>query len=169
MDKRERILDTARRLAIETGSIPSLDVVATRSGVSKGGLMHHFRSRAALFEGIAEQAIEMMDAELGAAAGRGNVAETWLRLSRSPEDADLYRALLVSFTDAGSTTEALLNRSAEATRRWERMIADELGDPVAAAVVRLLGDGMVMNAVTGGRLPPLEAVLEWLAPRTAGR
>ncbi|WP_294564938.1 TetR/AcrR family transcriptional regulator [uncultured Arthrobacter sp.] len=168
MSNRERILQTARRLAIEAGSVPSLDAVAAASGVSKGGLMHHFRSRAALLDGIAAQAIEAMDEALAAAAEGGNVTETWLRLSMSREDADLYRALLVSFTDSGSTTEALLRRSAEATERWERLIADEVGDPVAAAVIRLLGDGMVMNSVTGDRLPPLESVLEWLKPR-AGR
>ena len=71
MSNRTRILQTARALAVETGSIPSLDDVAEHAGVSKGGLMYHFRSRAALTEGVAMQAIEEMDQALAAAAERG--------------------------------------------------------------------------------------------------
>ena len=69
MSNRTHILQTARTLAVETGSIPSLDDVARHAGVSKGGLMHHFRSRAALVEGVAMQAIEEMDQGAGGRRG----------------------------------------------------------------------------------------------------
>jgi AcrR family transcriptional regulator len=69
MSNREHILRTVRRLAIERGSVPSMNVVAERARLSKGGLMHHFNSRAALLEAIAMQAIQDMDQTLTAAAG----------------------------------------------------------------------------------------------------
>lgn len=162
MTAKERILDAARRLAIDTGSVPSMDVIASASGVSKGGFTHHFRTRSALLAALAEQAIVSMDEALDAAVATGGVVRTWLQISMSREDADLYRALLMSFNEGGADTSELLRRSAEASARWERLLAEELGDPVAGSVVRLLGDGLVMNALTGGTLPSLEAILGWL-------
>lgn len=162
MSNRERILDTARRLAVDTGSVPSMDIIASAAGVSKGGFTHHFRTRSALLAGLAEQAIASMDKALDAAVATGDVVETWLRISMSREEADLYRALLMSFADGGADTPELLRRSAEASGRWERLLAEELGDPVAGSVVRLLGDGLVMNALTGDALPSLGAILGWL-------
>ncbi|MHA7270148.1 TetR/AcrR family transcriptional regulator [Arthrobacter sp. HLT1-20] len=93
MGTKEHILQTVRRLAIDTGSVPSMDTIAHQAGVSKGGLMHHFKSRAALVEGMAVQAIQDMDDALTVAAGRGSVVETWLRMSTSREEAALYRAM----------------------------------------------------------------------------
>ncbi|MHA7207784.1 TetR/AcrR family transcriptional regulator [Arthrobacter sp. MDT1-65] len=162
MTARERILDTARRLTIETGSVPSMDVVAAAAGVSKGGFTHHFRTRPALLSGLAEQSIASMDEALDAAAATGDVVRTWLRISMSREESDLYRALLISFNEGGTDTSELLRRSAEASARWEHLLAKELGDSVAGSVVRLLGDGLVMNTLTGDAVPSLELILAWL-------
>ncbi|MCB5274045.1 hypothetical protein BJG92_01572 [Arthrobacter sp. SO5] len=168
MSNREHILQTVRRLAIETGSVPSMDAIAQQAGVSKGGLMHHFKSRAALVEGIAGQAIQDMDQALTAAAGRGNVVETWLRLSSSREEAALYRAMSILLTDHASMTDMLLQQAAEATGRWEQLFAAETGDPVAASVIRLLGDGMLLNSITDDdSAPGVDSILQWLDRRSA--
>lgn len=164
MSNRDKILATARRLAITSGSVPSLDAIAAAAEVSKGGLMHHFKTRSALLEGLAEQAIDSMDEALDAAVPRGQVVETWLRLSMSRDDADLNRALLMSFADVGDNAGALLKQAAAASQRWERLLAAELGDPVAASIVRLLGDGMVINSLSSDSLPPLEAILARVQP-----
>lgn len=168
MSNRERILQTVRRFAIDTGSVPSMDAIAQQAGVSKGGLMHHFKSRAALVEGIAVQAIQDMDQALTAAAGRGNVVETWLRLSSSREEAALYRAMLILLADHASMTDTLLQQAAEATGRWEQLFATETGDPVAASVIRLLGDGMLLNSITDDdSAPGVDSILQWLDRRSA--
>lgn len=158
-------MSTARALAVETGSIPSLDDVARHAGVSKGGLMHHFRSRAALTEGVARQAIEEMDEALTAAAGRGQAVETWLRLSSSREETALYRAMAVLLTDHDHLTDDLLRAAAEATQRWERLFAEETGDAVAATVVRLVGDGMLVGDLSGAAHADVDAVVRWLGAR----
>jgi hypothetical protein len=49
------------------------------------------------------------------------------------DDADLYRALLMSLADAGEHAGSLLKQSAAASERWERLLAAELQDPVAAS------------------------------------
>ena len=165
MSNKTRILQAARTLAIETGSVPSLDDVAEHAGVSKGGLMHHFRSRAALMEGLAMQAIDEMDRALAAAAERGSAVETWLRLSSSREEAALYRAMAILLTDPTHLTDELMGRAAEAAGRWERLFAEETGDPVAAAVIHLVGDGMLLNSLSGDASPSIESIVQWLNTR----
>ena len=166
MSHRTHILQTARTLAIQTGSIPSLDDVAQHAGVSKGGLMHHFRSRAALTEGVAMQAIEEMDQALAAAAKRGHAVETWLRLSSSREEAALYRAMAILLTDPAHLTDDLLRRAAEAAGRWERLFAEETGDPVAAAVIHLVGDGMLLNNLSGDASSDVDSIVQWLSTKS---
>ncbi len=167
MSTKAHILQTVRRLAIETGSVPSMGVIAQQAGVSKGGLMHHFSSRNALVEGIAVQAIRDLDQALTAAAERGTVVETWLRLSSSREEAALYRAMSILLTDRTSLTDTLLQHAAEATRRWEHLFTVETGDPVTASIIRLLGDGMLLNSLadddTGASL---DSILQWLNGRS---
>lgn len=73
---RDRVLDSFVAIVCEEGERPAtLDAVAARAGVSKGGLLYHFGSKAALVEGLCERlsdlsAIDverMQDAEDGAA------------------------------------------------------------------------------------------------------
>lgn len=166
MSNKTRIVQAARTLAIDTGSVPSLDDVAQHAGVSKGGLMHHFRSRAALMEGVAVQVIGEMDQALAAAAERGEVVETWLRLSSSREEAALYRAMAILLTDPTHLTDDLMRTAAEAAVRWEQLFAEETGDPVAASVIRLVGDGMVLNGMSGDVSPVVESIVQWLSRKS---
>ena len=126
--------------------------------------MHHFKSRAALVEGIALEAMQDIDHALRAAA-RGTVVETWLRLSASREEAALYRAISIILTDTAAITETLLQQAAEAaevTERWDELFAAETGSLVTASVVRLLGDGLLLNSVTNYSAPDIDSILQWL-------
>ncbi len=52
---REKILDAAAEIVREAGAASmSLDAVAARAGVSKGGLLYHFSSKSKLFEALVE-------------------------------------------------------------------------------------------------------------------
>lgn len=150
MDMRERILAEARRLALESGSIPSLNVLAAAAGVSKGGLTHHFPTRAALLEGLAAQAIEEVDAAMTLAAARGAAAETWLRIAIPADgDLELFRAMALAHHAAEPSARSVIDAADAAMRRWERLIVEEVGDPVRARIIRLVGDGLMANAVAG--------------------
>lgn len=57
----ERVLAAATEIAKEQGTAHmSLDAVAARAGVSKGGLLYHFPSKAKLLEAIVEHHVRMM-------------------------------------------------------------------------------------------------------------
>lgn len=84
---RGRILAAAADLARETGpGSLSLDAVAARAGVSKGGLLYNFPSKAALLKGLVEEHLAGIDTALDQAteAAGGDAAglvAAYLRLS----------------------------------------------------------------------------------------
>ena len=54
------IMDAAEAVVIEAGaSHMTLDAVAAKAGVSKGGLLHHFPSKVALLEAMIKRQIEI--------------------------------------------------------------------------------------------------------------
>lgn len=66
---RQRLLDAARDIACEEGaSSLSLDAVAARAGVSKGGLLYHFPSREALLRAVVTDSVDRMRDDLEARA-----------------------------------------------------------------------------------------------------
>jgi AcrR family transcriptional regulator len=63
---REKILAAAAASARDVGpGNLSLDAVAERAGVSKGGLLYHFPSKSKLLEALVEQHLRDFDAALG--------------------------------------------------------------------------------------------------------
>jgi AcrR family transcriptional regulator len=62
---RQQLLEVAARLAGEQGmSAVTLDAVSVASGVSKGGLLHHFPTKNALLDALFESLLEKFDAEI---------------------------------------------------------------------------------------------------------
>lgn len=71
-DTRRRILDAAQTLAQCTGpGNLSLDAVAAKAGVSKGGLLYHFPSKARLMEALVEDYLSRFDAAITAEESTG--------------------------------------------------------------------------------------------------
>lgn len=61
----QRILAAADQIAIETGAATvSLDAVAARAGVSKGGLLYHFPNRARLMQALVESYLRRVEVQL---------------------------------------------------------------------------------------------------------
>lgn len=88
---RDRILDAAEEIVIKRGVLAlTLDAVAGRAGISKGGLLYHFPSKEAVVQGMVsrvEKILHQRFALLLAAAppGRGRHARTLLRLMTEKE------------------------------------------------------------------------------------
>lgn len=154
---RDHVLATARTLTIATGVVPSLNAVVAAAGVSKGGLMHHFPTRTDLIVGLARMSLDEIDAAMTDAAARGDAAPTWLRLSRpDASERALLQALAVSFRSSDPKSAVLLDEARSALARWERMIEEEVGDAMRARVIRLVGDGLVANAIAGVEPEPVD-------------
>lgn len=166
---RQRLLDEARRITIAEGSVPSLNALAAAAGVSKGGLVHHFPTRAALVDGLARAAIADVDQVMTAAAEAGTASVTWLALaSPDPAETGLFRAMAAAYQSIHDDRSGTLTTAAEAAARWEALIAAEVGDPLTARVIRLLGDGITFNALVGVPVPVEDEVriVQWVARLT---
>lgn len=166
---RERILDAAEELITAGHVPPALDAVAATAGVSKGGLLYHFDKRS-LLQALMTRAVQRFDERLTRAAAEGLMAAAWLRLSvPEPSERALYRAMSSTMRLTATGELDLPAEVADAEQRWQRMLTDELGDPVRARLVRLVGDGLFLAALTGP--PPtseeVEQLLRHLGLRTS--
>jgi AcrR family transcriptional regulator len=66
---REVILDAAEMLVIDVGALHmTLDAVADRAGISKGGLIYHFRTKGALLEAMVARLLQQFDERQARAA-----------------------------------------------------------------------------------------------------
>lgn len=147
---RQSILDHASRLSVAQGEVPSLNTLATAAGISKGGLIHHFPSRDSLLTALAEQGIAEVDKALEQAVVRGDVLHTWLELSLPDQHGvALFQSLAAIFFAGRSDRTAIQELVSEANRRWEILLEHEIGSATAARVARLLGDGLLLGAISG--------------------
>lgn len=146
---RERVLDAAERLLVSGGADAiRLDAVAAEAGVSKGGLLHHFRSKQALIEGVLDRLVGRFKAELPPPGSPpGTFTRAWLAATipeddvpaRGPGD-QVSVALLAGLSGGPEVLGALRRHYGE----WQRRLADDGLDPATATLVRLAVDGWWM-------------------------
>ncbi|MBD5787901.1 TetR/AcrR family transcriptional regulator [Cellulosimicrobium terreum] len=144
---RAKVLRAFAALLVEQGErAATLDAVAERAGVSKGGLLYHFGSKDALVDGLVEHLRELTDADVAAmrAAPAGPV-DHLLRTSTvvDSEFELVYLAVTRLAQGAYPHARAALDGAHDA---WTRAVLDEVGDPVVARAVVLLSDGLYAHA-----------------------
>jgi AcrR family transcriptional regulator len=166
MDQRERILDALQDLISSSGKVPSILEIARAVGLTKQGVLHYFPTRAALDEAVVLRAVARVDARMSDAAESGSPTATYLLLS-SPVEGDRAAVMVLAAGSRGHASE-LPPEVGRAVARWEALIAEELGDPVRAQVVRLVGDGLFGEALVTGTPPTAERVERLLTHLRAG-
>ena len=102
-DTRDLLLQSALGILMEGEGVLTMDAVVKRSGVSKGGLIHHFPTREALVEGVVGEIIDRFRSKAGPSdpsADMGTAEETkaYVDLSLEPTmreaSADMARGLV---------------------------------------------------------------------------
>ncbi|AFT98010.1 TetR/AcrR family transcriptional regulator [Nocardia brasiliensis] len=162
---RDRILDALESLLLEKGmSHVTLENVAATAGVSKGGLLYHFKSKDALLAGLVRRLTERAAQQLTSATDRGQSVVEWYLQTPDPDNADeaveleVYRSMLATMRtiDAANGTEVDEVQQAliEMMNSWSDDLDQEIEDPVQADIVRLVGDGVYLRALLG--LPPID-------------
>jgi AcrR family transcriptional regulator len=147
------VLGAFEALLISDGERAStLDAVAARAGVSKGGLLYHFGSKDALIAGLLKRldALVEVDIERMRAAPAG-IVDYFIRTSvASPGSPNELERTIVACTCLAQGAHPEVR---EALRRvqasWLAVIAEVVDDPVVARVVMLVGDGLYFNSATG--------------------
>lgn len=163
---REPILDAFEGLLTEQGAgAVTLDAVAERAGVSKGGLTYHFRSKADLIAGFAERLLARIDHTTASAPHEPSAIIRWY-LDYDLADSDeamMWRSLVAALHGAD---EGLRLTVHDAIARYAQPLLAL--PPELADHVRLIGDGLFLNALLNTpRLPAnrLECIIEELVAR----
>jgi|GEM_PF-346237 len=158
---RAKVLRAFAALLVEHGErSATIEAVAERAGVSKGGLLYHFGSKDALVDGLVDHLRELTDADVAAmrAAPAGPV-DYLLRTSTVVDSEFELVYLAVSRLAQGAYPRARVALDG-AHDAWTRTVLDEVGDPVVARAIVLISDGLYAHAafdggvLAGGSTPP---------------
>jgi AcrR family transcriptional regulator len=149
----QRLLDVAGELVTESGVMAlTLDAVAKRAGVSKGGLLHHFPSKNALLMAMVEDISARFMGQVAQQAkddpdAHGRSARAYVRTVVDEPDQEIRRwgALSAAFMSDPSLLKDWRARLAE-LRAVDMAEAD---DPVGLMVARLAADGLWLADVCG--------------------
>ncbi len=143
-----RVLTAYTDLLVERGIRgATLEAVASRAGLSKSGLLHHFTSvgalRAALFIELRAQA--RLDAEQMHSAPDGAVR--YYLVSSLDRDSELERLIDAGYRIAQTGDAVALDALRACRDDWLRALVAATGDESLARMVLFVGDGMNHNAL----------------------
>lgn len=143
---RRALLDQTAALAVERGPAAiTIQAVADRAGVTKGGLLHHFASKQALVEAVFVELIEKLDREIDIYMAedderRGRFTRAYIRAifaDRELGNGSPWAALSVSMISEPSLRQLW--------SRWlERKLAEHRAtdDGPMPEIARLAADGV---------------------------
>lgn len=151
---RRALLDAAARVVRERGVSGSLDDVARRAGVSKGGLLYHFSGKDELLQALVVDRLERFRAAVLADVaaddeGPGRLVRAYVRVTiDAAKDAAAAREELALIAHL-STVEAVGDLARQDSRRWrEDLREDGLPDDLCALVVAA-ADGASAQPIWG--------------------
>jgi AcrR family transcriptional regulator len=147
-----RLLTAAAQVVSRDGAADlTLEAVAREAGVSKGGLLYHFPSKAALVLGLVAQAIEEVDTYLSAAIAidptPGAFTRAYVRVTMVEDDAG--EGLAAALMATAASDPRLLQPLREAYDRWNVALRADGLPAGRALVVRLAADGWWLSHLTG--------------------
>ncbi len=149
-DTRDRIVRAAEDVVIQEGVARlTLEAAAADAGVSMGGVLYHFPTRAALVAAMVERFVVSFDADLeryGAYGGQPGdfiraYVEATLRPTLEPGDLRTRRLGSALLASVASDPE-LLAPLRERFLAWQSSVEWDGVDPAVATVIRYAADGM---------------------------
>ncbi|MFC7330169.1 TetR/AcrR family transcriptional regulator [Marinactinospora rubrisoli] len=152
---RDRILDALQEILIHDGSSAvTLEAVAAAAGVSKGGLLYHFPSKADMLTGLVRRLADQAADEFRQARAEG-VVRTFLRVSvpTSSEETALYGSMIAALRGNEDVPPEAWELMQWVFTEWGTLLHEEVGDPVLAETIRLVGDGLYLSALSGLPMP----------------
>ncbi|MGY4711782.1 TetR/AcrR family transcriptional regulator [Mycolicibacterium sp. CBM1] len=146
---RERILDAyAEALAVDGERHATLEAVATRAGVSKGGLLYHFPSKDNLAEALCDRLVALAADDIDEMRNAPDgPARHYIRTSHYA-DTQLDRTLVAvaRLQQAGDPrARAAIELISD---QWLSVLHEAIGDRDIARAIKLIGDGLYHNALS---------------------
>lgn len=152
-ETRNQLLDAAQRVAARRGAGRiTLDEVARESGLSKGGLLYHFRSKEALIQGMLERLISQTQAvrehEEQQRSAQSHQTLRALLATRNREDLfdpDVLMAILA----AAAEEPALLDPVREHIADVREQIIAQSGNKEIYWLLWAASDGLLLQETLG--------------------
>lgn len=141
-DTKARLIAAAAAVIRRDGAQAlTLDAVAAEAGVSKGGLLYHFKSKRELLDGLVERWLDEFQHDID--ASDTSFPKGYVKASdgAKAEEAGLLAALVAD--------PAVLAKVRERYATWQDRVATEGADPVEATVARLAADGLWLADLLG--------------------
>lgn len=145
---RERILDAFETILIADGErAATLEAVAARAGVSKGGLLYHFGSKDALIIGLVERLGLRVaeDVESIRTAAEGPIS--YLLRTSVASQSPLEHTIVACTSLAHGAHEGVRAALREMQDAWFAVVRESVADPTLARVIMLVSDGVYFNSV----------------------
>ncbi len=156
-DARDRILRAATETVVEHGvGALTIDAVAGKAQLSKGGVLHHFPTKDALIEGMIASAFAEQDDALvafmvddkGPEAGR--FLRAWIRLAERPWSDALGQAFLAAVVQ----NPELLGPVKRRYEDWyTRGMNDGIPVPDAIVIMSAVDSSVTVDSLFGTRMP----------------
>lgn len=130
----------------------TLEAVAKKAGVSKGGLLHHFPNKEALIKSMVEDQTDRFVSDFRSRAAKNAGTEgAWSRAYVESTSADIQNGngLGTALITALFTNPELLTRYQEEYSAWQKHIENDGIDPAVATLVRLAADGLWFSEMFG--------------------
>jgi AcrR family transcriptional regulator len=149
-DTRERILFGAEEVVLRDGVAHlTLESAAAEAGISKGGVLYHFPSRAALVTAMVQRLSSEFDADLekeGAWSGEpGAFTRAYLEANFGPSSevpGSRERRLGAAVIAGVASDNELLEPLRERFVAWQHALEADGLPPAASSLVRLAADGL---------------------------
>lgn len=137
---KNQILEAASEIVRLEGALAlTLDAVAARAGVSKGGLLYHFSSKDALVKGLLEYHLNQFEQALESSGSP--FAEAYVQLGSHDGSQGLFSGMMAAL----ALNPALLEGVRERWRSWYARMPQQAGPIVAM----LATDGLFVTEVLG--------------------
>ncbi|MDR2816868.1 MAG: TetR/AcrR family transcriptional regulator [Proteiniphilum sp.] len=152
-----QLLEAAAFITVERGlGSLTLDLVAQRAGVSKGGLIHHFPNKRVLIEKLFDYLLAIFESSIDDYMAedsnpRGRFSRAYVMASAFPKNEPSESKLHGAFALAMSNNEPL----AEIWRKWLLSQMEKHSEDTGATVgqmVRYAADGLWLEACTGTQI-----------------
>lgn len=149
-DTRQAILDAAEATAAEIGVRNlTLDEIARRAGLSKGGIFYHFGDKETLIAAMVDRFTRRFDAAWSGTIaadpeprGRKTRAYVETSLGHGPNVGEAFDHACGSLTAAISNLPEKLETVREQSARSQAAVEADGLDPIFATILRLATDGM---------------------------
>jgi AcrR family transcriptional regulator len=171
---RAQLMEAAAEVAVEYGlGGLTLDLVAQKAGVSKGGLIHHYPSRQALVEALFHNLLNIFQKNIEEfiqkdTADNGRFTRAYVKATAVPRNSLPESRLLGAFALA-------MSHDSELAELWFGWVKSQMAkhredtSSVIGRMIRYAADGIWLEDCTGGNVHTPEerqAVVDYLVTLT---